>query len=104
MQSEIEKVEEQGGLLIEGAWHEIQQVLKDYMTDTAPNRPHYNSLQAKDKTNTEQLLYHCDLVNKYTVSQVKLLKPIRLNIYCYMIEEKNQILSNINTTSYQSHF
>lgn len=69
MQSEIEKAEEQGGMHIEGVWHEIQRVLKDYMTDTAPNRPHYNSLQAKDKTNTEQVLYHCDLVNKYTVSQ-----------------------------------
>ncbi|XP_054271563.1 dynein regulatory complex subunit 2 isoform X2 [Macrosteles quadrilineatus] len=66
MQSEIEKTEEQGGLQIEAVWRDIQQVLKDYITDTAPNRPHYNALRAKDKSNTDQLIRHCETVNKYS--------------------------------------
>lgn len=67
MQSEIEKVEEQGGLQIEAVWRDIQLSLRDYITDTAPNRPHYNALRAKDSANTEQLLRHCATVNKYSV-------------------------------------
>ncbi|KAG8297221.1 dynein regulatory complex subunit 2-like isoform X2 [Homalodisca vitripennis] len=78
MQSEIEKVEEQGSLQIEEVWHSIQQVLKDYVTDTAPNRPHYNALRAKDKANTEQLLRHCDTVNKYSDLIVDLKQQLAL--------------------------
>lgn len=72
MQSEIERVEEEGGLQIEQMWISIQQVLKGYVADTAANRPHYNALRAKDKANTKQMLRHCETVNKYTVSLLQL--------------------------------